>query len=343
MTEQLRVGKKEIFCPPDPDSFRDWVFEKKSLAKTEKLMDMKTAVEKFVADGNYLKLGGFGQVRTSMSAIYEIIRQKKRDLAVAGHTTSHDLDVLLSGGCVARIEVAYCFAHELRPGKSCTGPRLLKEGKLEVSEWSNASFAWRLKAAALGLSFIPARSMLGTDTCAYSGAREIICPFTNQKYLALPALYPDVAIVHVHRADKYGNAQIDGMLVSDDDAVRAARRVIITAEEIVDENLLLQQPQRTVVPYFYVDAVVESPFGAYPCEMPDMYWFDEYHMAEYVAATKTEESLNNYFDKYFYSTKNWLDYVAKASGGSEKLDQLKDIARGNVLPPRASAAWGNEK
>jgi len=335
---ELRAGQIPSWGKCDPDEFRAWIQENKSLLKVDKRTTMEKAVSQHVEDGSYVKLGGFGQVRTSMSAIYEIVRQKKKNLVLAGHTTSHDVDVLLSGGCVAKIEVAYSFGHEFRPLRSATGPRLIKEGKLKVSEWSNASFAWRLKAAAMGLSFIPARFMLNTDTFNYSGAKEIVCPFTHKKYCALPALYPDVAIIHVNKCDKYGNAFIKGMVIVDDDAAMASRRVIISAEEIVDEEFFLSDPDKTVIPYYYVDAVVESRMGSYPCEMPGLYWFDESFIADYIKSTYDLAKLEEHLARYYYETSGWEDYLQKAAG-AKKLAQLKKIAQHKEKPPLAKDIW----
>lgn len=335
---ELKAGQIPSWGKCDPDQFRAWIQENKSLLKVDKRTTMEKAIAQHVEAGSYVKLGGFGQVRTSMSAIYEIVRQKIKNLVLAGHTTSHDMDVLLSGGCVSKIEVAYSFGHEFRPLRSATGPRLIKEGKLEVSEWSNASFAWRLKAAAMGLSFIPARFMLATDTFNYSGAKEIVCPFTNKKYCALPALYPDVAIIHVNKCDQYGNAFIKGMVIADDDAAAASRRVIISAEEIVDEEFFLSDPDKTVIPYYCVDAVVESRMGSYPCEMPGLYWFDESFIADYIKSTYDLAKLEEHLAKYYYETSGWEEYLQNAAG-AEKLAQLKKIARHKEKPPLAKDIW----
>lgn len=335
---ELKAGQIPSWGKYDPDQFRAWIQENKSLLKVDKRTTMEKAIAQHVEDGFYVKLGGFGQVRTSMSAIYEIVRQKKKNLILAGHTTSHDMDVLLSGGCVSKIEVAYSFGHEFRPLRSATGPRLIKEGKLEVSEWSNASFAWRLKAAAMGLSFIPARFMLATDTFNYSGAKEIVCPFTNKKYCALPALYPDVAIIHVNKCDQYGNAFIKGMVIADDDAATASRRVIISTEEIVDEEFFLSDPDKTVIPYYCVDVVVESRMGSYPCEMPGLYWFDESFIADYIKSTYDLAKLEEHLVKYYYETSGWEEYLQKAAG-TKKLEQLKKIARHKEKPPLAKDIW----
>ena len=339
ISEGCTEGTLPAFGKSDPDEFRAFTCANKSVVKKPKLVTLQEAVSCFVKDGDYVKLGGFGQVRTAMAAIFEIIRQKRRNLTVAGHTTSHDVDVLMAGGCVSRIEVAYSFGHEFRPSRSAVGPRLQKAGALQISEWSNASFAWRLKAAAMGLSFIPARFMLGTDTFRYSGAKQIKCPFTDKTYAALPALYPDVAVIHVPRADKFGNAQIDGMIISDDDAARAARRVILTAEEIVDTEVFAREPDRTVIPYYYTDAVVHAPFGSYPCEMPGHYWFDEFQIADYLRATTNEAALAAYLEKFFFTPKTWQEHL-EIAGGESRLETLIDIAKNKVPPPSSSAVWG---
>jgi acyl CoA:acetate/3-ketoacid CoA transferase alpha subunit len=337
----LKEGARPTWARYDPDEFRAWIAANKPLRKTDKLQTMAAAVNAYVSDGLYLKLGGFGQVRTSMAAIYEIIRQKKRGLAVAGHTTSHDVDVLLAGGCVVKIEVAYSFGHEFRPMRSAVGPRLLRQGKLAVSEWTNASFAWRLKAAALGLSFIPARFMMGTDTFAYSGAKEIVCPFTRRTYAALPALYPDVALIHVQRADRFGNCEIQGMVISDDDAARASRRVIVSAEEIVPEEYFLENPGRNTIPYYYVDAVVEAPFGSYPCEMPGRYWFDEHFIAGYLRASRDEEQTAAHIARYYFATRDWAHHLEIAAG-RDRLETLGRIARNEEPPPLTRDVWKDE-
>lgn len=337
-TDGLKEGRNKPFGRFDPDDFREYMLEREHLVKREKLTTLAAAIREHVRDGDYVKLGGFGQVRVPMAAIFEVVRQRRRDLTVAGHTTSHDLDVLLASGCVSRVEVAYSFAHELRPVRSAVGPRLIKSGKLTISEWSNASFSWRLKAAAMGLSFIPMRSLLGTDTFLYSGAKEIRCPFTGVTYAALPALYPDVALLHVNRADRFGNAEIEGMVVADDDAARASRKVVITTEELVEEEYFLGAHGRRTIPYFYVDAVVHVPFGSYPCEMPGRYWFDEHHISEYLNATFDEAELERYLQTYFHEVDGWEQHLARCAG-PEKLHYLGQIANHEVPPPMYGDVW----
>ena len=117
--------------------------------------------------------------------------------------------------------------------------------------------------------------MMGTDTFEHSAAKEMHCPFTGRKLLALPALSPDVALIHVHRADVYGNCQIDGIIMADDDIAKASKRVIITTEKIISNDEIRREPNRTIIPYWCVDAVIEMPFGSYPGNMPGEYFSDE--------------------------------------------------------------------
>ncbi len=326
-SEELKIidrGEAPLIGWMDPDEAREYFSTHKDKALRDKRISAKEAVERFIKDGDYIAIGGFGHVRVPMVIVYEIIRQKKKDLTIGAKTAVHDIDILIAAGCISKVEVAYAFGHELR-GLSPAGRRAVESGKVKVvSEWSNAGYQWRLKAAAMGLPFIPARVMMGTDTFKKSSALLIEDPYSGKPLTLIPAVYPDVAIIHVHRADKYGNAQIDGALVEDFELARAAKKLIITAEEIVDEDVIRSRPYRTVIPYFLVDAVVEQPYGAHPTNMPGLYYSDEEHLGEYLKATKTEEGTEEYLEKYVYSVNDFWEYLEKV-GGVKKLNYLKDV------------------
>jgi len=308
----------------DPDENRQWIMKNKSKAFNDKRMNEKEAVKKFVKDRDFIAMGGFGHVRVSMSVIYEIIRQKKRNLTMAGKTAVHDLDLLVGAGCVNNVEVAYSFGHELR-GLSPASRRAVETGKCKITgEISNAGYQWRFLAAMMGLSFIPTRVLLGTDTFKQSSAKVIKDPFSKKPICLLPACYPDIGIIHVPRCDKYGNAQIDGIMVEDFELSRAARRVIITTEKIVDNKTIRQEPNKTVIPFYLVDAVVEVPFGAHPCQMPYLYFFDENHISEWLSVSKTDEGVENYLNKYVYYIDDFKQYL-KLIGGAKKIEQLRRI------------------
>lgn len=323
----------------DPDDNRQWIMKNKTRELKDKRITEKEAVKKFVKDRNFIAMGGFGHVRVAMSIIYEIIRQKKRNLTMAGKTAVHDLDLLVGAGCVNNVEVAYSFGHELR-GLSPASRRAVESGNCKITgEISNAGYQWRFLAAMMGLPFIPTRVLLGTDTFKQSSAKVIQDPFSKKPVCLLPACYPDVGIIHVPRCDKFGNAQIDGIMVEDFELSRAARRVIITTEKIVDNKTIRQEPHRTVIPFYLVDAVVEVPFGAHPCQMPYQYFFDEYHIGKWLSVSKTDEGIQNYLDKYVFGVDDFKHYL-KLIGGKNKLEKLRRIEQ---LKEPMSAPWIEKK
>jgi 3-oxoacid CoA-transferase subunit A/glutaconate CoA-transferase subunit A len=322
----LAKGKGELHAWMHPDDARRWMREKKSRVLIDKRMSMKKAVTKLTKDGDYFAMGGFGHIRVSMEAIYEMIRQKRRNLIMAGKTSVHDVDVLIGGKVVNRIDCAYAHGHELR-GLSPAGRRATESGKVKiVAELSNAAFQWRFKAAAMGLPWFPARVMMGTDTFKYSSAKLVEDPWTGQPITLLPACYPDFAFIHVHRCDKYGNSQIDGTTIEDIDLARAAKRLIISTEKIINHSEIIAKPDRTVIPYFIVDAVVESRYGSHPGNMPGQYYSDEEHMAEWLILSRTEEGIQAYLDKYIFGISNHKEYI-KLIGGDEKMDYLGRLER----------------
>ena len=220
----LRRGSGPLFMDPNVETARAF-FEQKGLARHQKLMSVSEAVSKFVHDGDYLASGGFGSNRIATALLHEIVRQGRKHLGLAGHTTTHDFQILCAGECLDRCDAAYIVGLEAR-GLSRNARRLIESGQIELCEWTNASLAWRFRAAAMGISYIPARVMLGTDTFSHSAAVEVECPFTRQKYAALPALYPDVALIHVHTATPAGDARIEGLTVADIELAQAATWVM---------------------------------------------------------------------------------------------------------------------
>jgi acyl CoA:acetate/3-ketoacid CoA transferase alpha subunit len=333
--EVISEGKGKLIGWHDADEARQWVFENKSRELKSKVMTAKEAVEKYVRDGDFVASGGFGHVRVSMAVVYEIIRQRKRDLTLAGKTAVHDCDLLVGSGCVNKVEVAYSFGHELR-GLSPASRRMVESGRCNVmAEISNASYQWRFLAGMMGLSFIPSRTMLGTDTLKYSSCKVVTDPFTGKPITLIPAAYPDVAVIHVHSCDRYGNARIEGTTVEDIELSRCARRLILTTEEIVNDTAMQKEPWQTKIPFFVVDAVVEVPYGSHPCQMPGLYYFDEEHIAEWLSLSKTEEGVDQYLKKYVFGVDDFESYL-ELCGGIRKLNYLKK--RENLREPMI-APW----
>jgi 3-oxoacid CoA-transferase subunit A/glutaconate CoA-transferase subunit A len=331
----LKEGKGRLLGWMDPDEAREWMAKNKSRGLKDKRMSLRESVGKFTRDGDYFALGGFGHVRISMAAIYEMIRQGRKNLTMAAKTAVHDIDVLIGGGVVNQVECAYAFGHELR-GLSPTGRRAVERGKVKVvAEISNAGFQWRFKAAAMGLPFLPTRSMLGSDTLKMSSSKVVIDPFSKKPLCLLPACYPDFVFIHVHRCDKYGNSQIDGITIEDSELARAAKRLIITTEEIVDTEIIRDRPDRTVIPFYLVDSVVEVPYGSHPGNMPGLYYSDEEHMAEWLNLSKTDEGVETYLDKYVRSIDEFSDYLVQVGG----LDKMEYLSKLENLEVPLEAPW----
>lgn len=308
-----------LFSPPDIEGARRF-FGEKSHDMTNKLMEVGAAVAGFIHDGDYFASGGFGMVRISTAVLHEIVRQRKKNLGFAGHTSTHDFEILAAGRCFNRCDAAYIVGLEMR-GLSPQARRYMESGAVKVTEWSNATLGWRIKAAAMGLPFLPARTLMGTDTFKYSAAKEILCPFTGEKLVAVPALFPDVSVIHVHRADIYGNAQIDGISVADWDLARATKRLIITTEQLVDTSEIRCTPELTQIPYWLVDAVCHVPYGSYPGNMPYEYYFDEAHLNEWMEAEKDEATLDVFLQKYIYGTQTFNEYL-DLKGGAAHMAEL---------------------
>lgn len=233
----------------DPDSMRKWVREQKVRALIPKLVSEQEAVEKHVQDSDYVVYDCEYLHRGPSVLLREIIRQKKRDLWVGGKFTYVDVALLAAGKCISKVDVGFCFA----------GPavnRLIQEGSLKVYEYSNAVMTNRIMAGAMGLPFIPIRSFGGTDGFHHSAAVLIRDPYTGEPTTIVPALNPDVALIHVHQADVYGNARVFGTGISHVEAALASRHVIISTEEIIETDEIRRDPGRTSIPYYVIDAVV---------------------------------------------------------------------------------------
>lgn len=318
----LESGSGKLIQPPDIDAFREWN-RQKSKELVDKRMSEAEAVSRFIHDGDYIGIELYGTVRCPMSLVREIIRQGKKDLRLAGQGVM-ELDMLLAAHTVKEIDLTYVGLEVY--GVSNGLRREVESGRVEtVVDWSNASIAWRFKAAAMGVPFIPVRSNLGTDTFKRSAAKVVECPFTGKPICLLPALILDVGLIHVHRADKYGNAQIDGISGFAAEMARASKRLIISTEEIIAEEEIRNHPYRTMIPYYLVDAVVHAPFGSHPGEMCYLYRRDEERIREWVEAAKTEETAQAYFKKTIFDLPDHQAYLDLI--GREHLESLRHEGR----------------
>jgi glutaconate CoA-transferase subunit A len=326
MTDPLLQGTGPLYTDPSANHARE-VFARKPRAMVDKVTTIQDAVAHLIQDGAYLAVGGFGSDRLPTAVMHEIVRQKKQDLALAGHTATHDFQILCAGNLtgrgqtINRVEVAYVVGLEAR-GLSPHARRVMESGSIAFTEWSNYALAIRFKAAAMGLPFLPCRSLLGTDTFRMSGARVITCPFTGETLTALPALYPDVAAIHVHEADRYGNCRIRGTTVADLDLARAAKRLLITCERLIPNDAIRADPSLTAIPFFCVDAVCEVPFGSYPGNMPYEYFSDEKHIKQWFAAERDLDSFRAFLDKYIFGVQDFHEYL-QLCGGLARMMELR--------------------
>lgn len=320
------AGAGPLFMSPDVEMARG-AFRGKDKRLYDKTTTVADAVRRLVDDGDYLASGGFGGDRIATALLHEIVRQHKRQLGFAGHTATHDFQILCAGNdtgrgqLLARCDVAYIVGLEAR-GLSPHARRVVESGQVELCEWTNYALAVRLEAAAKGVPFLPIRSMAGTDTFTRSAARTIECPFTGMPLVAVPALWPDVAVIHVHEADCYGNCRIRGTSVADWHLARAARKVIVSCERLVPNVEIRRDPTSTVIPYFCVDAVCEVPFGSYPGNMPYEYFSDEVHLRQWLEAETDLGGYLEFLERHLFGVVDFSEYLER-SGGWRKRDELR--------------------
>ena len=307
-----------LFQPPDPDGFRAFLRDEKDFSLRSKLMNERDAVKRFIRSGDYVGFELYGTVRCPLSVVREVVRQRVGGLRLMGQGLM-DADFLIAAGLVTDLDITY-VGYEAY-GLSPILRRAVEKGALRLAEWSNAAITWRMKAAAMGLPFLPARTMLGTDTLKRSPAKTMKDPFTGMSLTLLPALVLDTAVIHVHRADKFGNCQIDGISGFAVEMSRACKRLIVTAEEIVDTEVFRDKPERTAIPYFLVDAVIEAPFGAHPGETSGVHRRDEPHIKAYLEAARTEEATKRYLEEFVHGVKDHAAYLKRV--GAARLRALK--------------------
>ncbi len=315
--EVIESGTAELFQPPDPDGFREWVHTRKNTGMTDKVMSEHEAISRFVSDGDYIGTELYGTVRAPMSLVRELVRQGKKHLRVAGQGI-HEIDLLLAADLVDTLDITY-VAWEVYGISSCLR-RAVESGRVKTAEWSNGAITWRFKAAAMGVPFLPVRSMLGTDTLRYSAAKVVPDPFTGKPVCLIPALYLDVGLIHVHRADRYGNCQIDGISGFAAEMARASKKLIVSTEEIISTDKIRKYPEQTIIPYYLVDAVVEAKYGSHPGEMCYRYWRDGEHLQQFLKDSADPVKTKAYLDKWVYGPKNHQEYIELVG-----LDRLREL------------------
>ncbi len=279
----------------------------------EKVMSLDEAAT-LVNNGDHVAIGGCTMSRTPMAMIWALIRAGKRDLVASRSIMSSEGDLLFASG-ISRHVITSWFSQGIVWGVSKVMRHYVESGTARFDEWSHMSIGLRYRAGAMGVPFMPTRSMMGSGVgeLRRSETQDITCPFTGDSLVLLPALNPDVAIIHVQRADAYGNAQIDGLPFMDPDIAMAATKVILTTERLIDNAQIRRTPDRTRIPFFTVDAVVEVPYGCTPHECYGTYepFFD--HMGAYAKQVSADPlaGAENYLRDYYYEPANWEAYLER--------------------------------
>ena len=291
--------------------------------KENKRMSLEKAAE-LVHDGDVVGLQGMGTQMAPMGMIRELIRAGKKNLKVVQLVGGIGVDWMIAAGCVEKI--SYIIVNLDEFGMANNFRREVEAGRLQVEEYTEHQFLTRMQAAAKGLTFGVTRSGLGSELVdTHPDITKIIdCPFTGEKVIAVRALEPDVTILHAHRADKYGNVQFFPKPIWTDVDVfpRAAKKVIVTVEEIVDTDEIRRTPIHTGIPYFKVDALVELPFGAHPCSLYPQYSFDRQFFTSYAEESRTSDGTKRFLEKYVYGPKSHAEYL-QSVGGSDALLRIR--------------------
>ncbi len=281
------------------------------MSRGSKVVSMEEAVARHVPSGSMLLLGAQLEHMIPFAAGHELIRQGRRDLTLVGPISDILFDQLIGARCVSRVMAAwvgnvsagvgYCFRRAVEQGI----PR-----PVQIVDYSNFTVALALHAAALGVPFLPTYSTLGSDVLARNGnLREFASPVSEEMLIAVRALRPDVALLHVQRADEFGNAHLWGSLGVAVDGARAARKVVVVAEEIVAPEVIASDPNRTLVPGFLVAAVVCEPWGAHPSPVQGYYGRDHAFFSQYHEQSRTAEDFDRWLERWVLGVSNRREYL----------------------------------
>jgi glutaconate CoA-transferase subunit A len=289
---------------------------------SDKLMSMSEAIKKFVHDGDTVYMAGFTHL-IPHSAGHEIIRQRLRNLTLCRPTPDLVYDQVIAAGCAKKV----VFSWAGNPG---VGPlrgfrRAVEKGypnSIEIEEYSHFSMICRLFAGALHLPFFPVKTLRGVDLPKNNpNIKTTNCPYTGQEISVVPPLNPDVSIIHAQRADENGNVQVWGIIGDHKEAAFAAEKVIVSVEEVVDEYVMRSDPNKTLIPDFIVDALVEEPWAAHPSYAQGYYDRDNEFYIEWDQISKEANTLEKYLEEWVYGVKDRSEYMKKL--GAEKLMKLR--------------------
>lgn len=298
-----------------------------------KVTTMEEAVSRYVTDGCSLAFGAI-VAREPMAAAFEIIRQQKKNLTYINDSSVEPAEFLIAGGCMSRFEGAYIWVGGV--GNAHNYRRAMEKGiphYLEVEEYSNLGCSMRFMAGAMGVPFMPVKTMLGSDLVTNNPNIKVIDdPYGSGPVALVPAANPDVAFIHVQRADMEGNCQIWGMVGNDDNIARASKHVVISCEELITTHEIRQIPNMTTIPSYCVDAVVVEPYGSYPLAVSGYYWLDMPFRRELMKMAKTREGMVAWMDEWIYGVRNHKEFTKKV--GLERLAVIQQMEHDNYRIPR---------
>lgn len=274
-----------------------------------KLLTLAEIIARFVPDGSQVALGTAQETLTPFAAGHELIRQRKRNLTLIGPISDMLFDQLIGAGCVRKIRAAW--VGNVITGSGYNFRRAVESGAVEMEDHSNLTLAMALRAGAMGVPFMPTRTALGSDLYQTNpNLRTTTCPFTGDTLTAVAAINPDVAIIHVQRADENGNAHMWGNFGITREACLASRRIIITAEEIVAPEVINSDPNRVITPGFRVSAVAHAPWGAHPSPVPGYYNRDHQAFIEYQQHSTTPVAFAAWQARWVDGVHHSQDYLA---------------------------------
>ena len=308
--------------------------------KQNKLMGLEEAVKKYVRDGSHISIGGFTINRNPMAAVYEIIRQKIRNLHLYAHSNGQGVDELIGAGCVKKIEIAYGGNGKF--AATCIRFRkAVQDGVIDIEDYSNYQMTLRFLAGSMGIPFLPVRSSLGTDIVkkwGFSKEKRLKDPklpddklitmnnpfgdwLNTKKLVLVPAINTDVTIIHVQKADKQGTGRIKGLSFADIEQAKSAKQLILTCEELIETDEIRISPDQNQIPFINVDAVVHVPHGAYPTACYKYYDYDPVYLNNYAVNARDEELYQQYLEKYIYNIKDHEEFINLI--GKEHINTIK--------------------
>lgn len=310
------------------------------LAKN-KVMSLKEAIQTYVYDHCHISIGGFTINRNPMAAVYTIIRSGIKHLHMYVHSNGQGLDELIGAGCVDKLEIAYGGSGKF--AATCIRfKKAVEQNLIAVEDYSNYQMTLRFMAGAMGVPFLPTRTSLGTDIinrCGFSEElrktdpklpnKKLVVmdnPFDNwssvENVVLVPAITPDVTIIHVQQADYRGNCRIQGLTFADIEQAKASRHVIVTCEELLESDQLHENSEYNQIPFIHVDAVIHIPFGAYPTACYNYYDYDPVYLKKYASSAKDDIEFEKYLDKYVYNVTDQKNLITNLIG-QERIQRIK--------------------